>query len=118
MGTLLKSKKEMVHAFLEFVRFFSPKRGNVNSVVAQLTTKYVRSAKEVAFKDGIIFSGRIARFFLDQMETLKQENKLLKNENRQLKSEILGFSHAKVKSDSLEAENKTMNETLSRLRLL
>ena len=86
--------------------------------MAQLTTKYVRSAKEVAFKDGIIFSGRIARFFLDQMETLKQENKLLKNENRQLKSEILGFSHAKVKSDSLEAENKTMNETLSRLRLL
>ena len=34
------------------------------------------------------------------------------------KNEILQFSHAKVKSDNLEAENKTMTETLSRLRLL
>ena len=93
-------------------------QGNVNSIVAQLTTKYVRSEKETAFKDGIIFSGRIARFFLDQMETLKKENNFLKDENRKLKNEILQFSHAKVKSDNLEAENKTMTETLSRLRLL
>merc|ERR1712168_1064452 len=111
MGIFFK-EAIMAHPFLEFVRHFSPKRGNINNIVAQLTTKYVRSEKETAFKDGIIFSGRIARFFLDQMETLKKENKSLKDENRTLKNELLQFSHAKVKSDNLEAENKTMTETL------
>ena len=83
-----------------------------------MTKKYVRSEKQTAFKDGIIFSGRIARFFLDQMDTIKKENQALKEENRQLKNQLLQYSQAKVKIDNLEAENKTKNETLSRLRLL
>ena len=83
-----------------------------------MTTKYVRSEKQTAFKDGIIFSGRIARFFLDQMDTIKKENQTLKDENRQLKNQLLQYSQVKVKIDNLEAENKTKNETLSRLRLL
>merc|ERR1712227_277579 len=118
MGISFKHKREMAEAFLEFVRFFSPKKGEINSIIAQLTTKYLRSAKETAFKDGIIFSGRVARFFLDQLAALKSENKALRGENLHLKNELLDYRHAKVKSDHLEAENRSMSEQLSRLQLL
>ena len=72
---------------------------------------------ETAFKDGIIFSGRIARFFLDQVAALRAENKALRDENLHLKNELLDYRHAKVKSDHLEAENRSMSEQLSRLQV-
>merc|ERR1712189_78277 len=97
--------------FLEFVRHFSPTKGAVNSIVADLTTKYVRSSKEQAFKDGIIFSGRVARFFLDQVDKLKSENTTLRSEISELKQELLFYRQKKTKEGDLEEENKNMSES-------
>ena len=72
----------------------------MNSIVADLTTKYIRSSKETAFKDGIIFSGRIARFFLDQVDKLKTENKELRSENLELKEKVRGSTRIGFKLET------------------
>ena len=97
--------------FLEFVAHFSPTKvcqswifsgglafqnfefklfkTDVNPMIVDLTEKYIRNSEEKEFKKHMIFTGRLAKFLLDELKKERDQNQQLIEENKRLESEIL-----------------------------
>ena len=58
-------------------------------MIVDLTEKYVRNSEEKEFKKHMIFTGRLAKFLLDELKKERDQNQQLIEENKRLESEIL-----------------------------
>ena len=58
-------------------------------MIVDLTEKYIRNSEEKEFKKHMIFTGRSAKFLLDELKKERDQNQQLIEENKRLESEIL-----------------------------
>ena len=58
-------------------------------MIVDLTEKYIRNSEEKEFKKHMIFTGRLAKFLLDELKKERDQNQQLIEENKRLESEIL-----------------------------
>ena len=58
-------------------------------MIVDLTEKYIRNSEEKEFKKHMIFTGRLAKFLLDELKKERDHNQQLIEENKKLESEIL-----------------------------
>ena len=61
----------------------------MNPMIVDLTEKYIRNSEEKEFKKHMIFTGRLAKFLLDELRKERENSQQLAEENKILQNEIL-----------------------------
>ena len=57
-------------------------------MIVDLTEKYVRNSEEKEFKKHMIFTGRLAKFLLDELRKEREHSQQLAEENKILQNEL------------------------------
>ena len=57
-------------------------------MIVDLTEKYVRNSEEKEFKKHMIFTGRLAKFLLDELRKEREHSQKLAEENEILQNEL------------------------------
>ena len=60
----------------------------MNPMIVDLTEKYVRNSEEKEFKKHMIFTGRLAKFLLDELRKEREHSQKLAEENEILQNEL------------------------------
>ena len=60
----------------------------MNPMIVDLTEKYIRNSEEKEFKKHMIFTGRLAKFLLDELRKERENSQQLAEENKILQNEI------------------------------
>ena len=61
----------------------------MNPLIVDLTEMYIRNSEEKEFKKHMVFTGRLAKFLLDELKKEREHTKQLVEENKILQDEIL-----------------------------
>ena len=61
-------------------------------MIVDLTEKYIRNSEEKEFKKHMIFTGRLAKFLLDEPKKERDQNQQLIEENKKLESSQFMFT--------------------------
>ena len=61
-------------------------------MIVDLTEKYIRNSEEKEFKKHMIFTGRLAKFLLDELKKERDHNQQLIEENKKLESSQFMFT--------------------------
>ena len=57
-------------------------------MIVDLTEKYIRNSEEKEFKKHMIFTGRLAKFLLDELRKEREHSQQLAEENKILQNEL------------------------------
>ena len=57
-------------------------------MIVDLTEKYIRNSEEKEFKKHMIFTGRLAKFLLDELRKEREHSQQLAEENQILQDEL------------------------------
>jgi len=57
-------------------------------MIVDLTEKYIKNSEEKEFKKHMIFTGRLAKFLLDELRKEREHSQQLTEENKILQNEI------------------------------